>query len=606
MTEELERGIKEITQAVNYDPGAMIDILLEVQRRFRAVSPEAVDLIAKELDIPRITVEDTVTFYSVFSRRPQGQTVIRIGDDIIDEFKGSDDITRALIEELGIEPGQTTTDGLFSLVKIPYIGIPDQAPSLMINSVIISNVKPETVPGIVRHLRETNDPHTLVTVTGDGNNSHELVRSMINNNIRIKGPVLFGKYTRGASVKKALTMSAEGIIAGVKKAKLRGRGGAGFPTGMKWEFGRKAGSGRERYVLCNADEGEPGTFKDRVLLTERADLMFDGMTICAYATGAFHGILYLRFEYSYLREFLEDVLEQRRREGLLGKSIGGTGDFDFDIRIQMGAGAYVCGEETGMIDSCEGRRGDPKNRPPFPVQKGFRGLPTIINNVETFCCAARIVEKGAEWFSSMGSGSSPGTKLLSVCGDCDYPGIYEVPFGIRLNDLLKIAGASNPYAVVVGGASGLIVGKDNYSRSISYDDLSTSGAVIVLNKERDLFRVVEKFTGFFMDESCGHCTPCRVGTYLLRMRLKDIREGRGSESDISYLEHLGKVMKTASRCALGQVAPNPVFSTLKSFRSIYDDKFIKPEPGCKSSFDIYSSIAAAEKIAGRKSTCFPH
>ncbi len=228
---------------------------------------------------------------------------------------------------------------------------------------------------------------------------------MVNNNIRRKGEVIFAEMQPGEGMKKALGMSPVEVIREVKTARLRGRGGAGFPTGMKWEFTR-ATNGAKRFVLCNADEGEPGTFKDRVILTECPDLMFEGMTIAGYAIGAELGILYLRAEYAYLLPYLEDVLNRRRSTGLLGKNVCGKNGFNYDIRIQMGAGAYVCGEETALISSCEGERGDPKNRPPFPAQKGYRGAPSTVNNVETLCCVARIMEKGAAWFSQLGTTDS--------------------------------------------------------------------------------------------------------------------------------------------------------------------------------------------------------
>ena len=243
------------------------------------------------------------------------------------------------------------------------------------------------------------------------------------------------------------------VIRSVKTSRLRGRGGAGFPCGLKWEFTRGA-EGERKFVLCNADEGEPGTFKDRVLLTERPDRVFAGMTIAGYAIGAEQGILYLRVEYAYLRPFLEDVLLKRRTDGLLGHSVCGKGGFNFDIRIQMGAGAYICGEETSLISSCEGMRGDPKTRPPFPAQKGYLGCPTVVNNVETLCCVTKILEEGPATFSAFGTEQSSGTKLLSISGDCRRPGVYELPFGVTLRQVLKLAGADDAIAVQISGPSG--------------------------------------------------------------------------------------------------------------------------------------------------------
>ena len=258
-------------------------------------------------------------------------------------------------------------------------------------------------------MKSTCDPSTLVTRFGDGNNGNDLVKAMVNNNIRKRGAVIFGDCKPNAGLEKALALSPVEVINEIKNARLRGRGGAGFPTGMKWEFTRGA-DGDDKYVICNADEGEPGTFKDRVILTERADLLFEGMTIAGYAIGAKTGILYLRGEYNYLRPYLEDVLAKRREKGLLGTNVLGKSSFDFDIRIQMGAGAYVCGEETSLISSCEGLRGDPKNRPPFPAQQGYLAKPTCVNNVETLCNTVAIMDNGAAWFDRMGTTGSAGTR----------------------------------------------------------------------------------------------------------------------------------------------------------------------------------------------------
>jgi [NiFe] hydrogenase diaphorase moiety large subunit len=372
---------------------------------------------------------------------------------------------------------------------------------------------------------------------------------------------------------------------------------------MKWEFTRQA-SGAKRYVVCNADEGEPGTFKDRVILTECAELLFEGMTIAGYATNAESGILYLRGEYAYLRPFLEHVLDARRARNLLGRNICGKEGFAFDIRIQMGAGSYVCGEETALLSSCEGTRGDPKNRPPFPAQKGYMESPTTVNNVETFCCAARILQKGAASFMEMGSKGSPGTKLLSVSGDCASPGVYEVPFGITLAELLKLAGAEDTAAVQVGGPSGVMVGPDSFGRTICYDDLATGGSMMIFNSTRDVLHVVRKFVDFFVHESCGYCTPCRVGNVLLRERLAHIAAGRGEPADLGYLEDLCRTIKATSRCGLGQTAANPVLSTLKSFRGAYE-RLLRERPGTRRpSFDIRAALAEAQRVTGRASVFF--
>ncbi len=397
-------------------------------------------------------------------------------------------------------------------------------------------------------------------------------------------------------------MSPNEVIRDVKTARLRGRGGAGFPTGMKWDFTRGA-SGDRKYVICNADEGEPGTFKDRVILTERPELLIEGMTIAGYAIGAQEGIIYLRAEYAYLRPFLEDMLQKARNMNMLGTDVMGKTGFDYDIRIQMGAGAYVCGEETALISSCEGMRGDPKNRPPFPAQKGYLGCPTSVNNVETFCCVARILDQGAGWFSQIGSKGSTGTKLLSISGDVRRPGVYEVPFGISMMEVLEMAGGDSAAAVQVGGPSGQLIGPDMYGRIICYDDLATGGALMVFGPERDLLKVVEYFMDFFVEESCGYCTPCRVGNVLLKDRLQNIMHGKGQPSDLVYLEELGASVKSTSRCGLGQTSPNPILSSLKNFRPLYE-ALVKEDQPYQPTFDIQKALGTAKEIAGRPSMHF--
>jgi len=359
---------------------------------------------------------------------------------------------------------------------------------------------------------------------------------------------------------------------------------------MKLEFARAA-PGTWKFVVCNADEGEPGTFKDRVLLTERPDRVFAGLTIAGYAAGAKEGIVYLRGEYEYLHPFLEDVLARRRADGLLGKDVAGKKGFDFDIRIQMGAGAYICGEESALLNSCEGRGGDPRNRPPFPAQRGFLASPTVVNNVETLACITKILEEGATTFTELGIQQSSGTKLLSISGDCWQPGVYEVPFGIRLDQLLEKVGATDAQAVQVGGPSGRLLGPAEYGRTISFDDLATGGSVVVFGPDRNLLEVVHTYQGFFRHESCGYCTPCRAGNVILERYLDRILSGHGEHADLVAMERAAKTMKRFSRCGLGQTACNPVLTSLENFRPLYEAAVAEDPDGFCRSFDLAAAVA---------------
>jgi len=603
MSKTLESAIKEICGHYGNDRTRMMDIVRAVQEQFGCVSAAAQDLIAREVSTHRVEVESVVSFYAFLSEKPKGTCVVRLCNDIVDKMYGCDRVAQAFSDELGIAFGETTPDGAISLEYAPCIGMSDQAPAAMVNDVVFTHLSSDAARQIVRELKQGEAPNRLVHKLGDGNNAHPLVQSMVVNNIRKAGPVVFADLEPGEALQKALAMTPAEVIRDIKTARLRGRGGAGFPTGLKWEFTRKA-PGERRYVLCNADEGEPGTFKDRVILTERADLMFEGMTIAGYAIGADTGILYLRGEYAYLRPFLEDVLRQRRDQGLLGKNVCGCEGFSFDVRIQMGAGAYICGEETALISSCEGLRGDPKNRPPFPAQKGYLASPTVVNNVETFCCVARILEQGPGWFAQMGSHGSPGTKLLSISGDCKSPGVYELPFGITLTEVFKLAGAEDAAAAQIGGPSGQMIGPADFGRTICYDDLATGGSIVVFGPERNVLEVAHAYMEFFVEESCGYCTPCRVGNVLLKERLEHIIAGRGEPADLEYLEELGETIKATSRCGLGQTSPNPILMTLKNFRPAYEAVVKEQKEGFQPSFDISAALADAKALTGRDSVHF--
>jgi [NiFe] hydrogenase diaphorase moiety large subunit len=408
--------------------------------------------------------------------------------------------------------------------------------------------------------------------------------------------VIFADFQRGSTVRACLESTPGELTEMMKEANLRGRGGAGFPAGLKWEFCRKANA-EKRYVVCNADEGEPGTFKDRVLLTERAPMLIEGMTTAAYCAGAVEGIIYLRHEYRYLVKHLEDVLAGYRADNLLGDTILGS-DFSFDIRIQLGAGAYVCGEESALIESAEGKRGEPRNRPPYPVQVGYRGLPTAVNNVETLCAAARIVLEGATWYRTMGTAQSVGTKVLSVSGDCAHPGIYELEWGASINELLKLVGGEGAQAVQVGGASGTCVSPEQFDRTLGDNDLATGGSIIVIGPKRDLLSVVSNFVDFFTDESCGVCVPCRVGNLILRRKLDKILSGHGVESDLNDIVDLGAIMKSSSRCGLGQTAANPLVTTIQNFKPLYM-KRIKSGADYDTEFDLASAVKESCEYAGR-------
>ncbi|HOI30073.1 MAG TPA: NADH-ubiquinone oxidoreductase-F iron-sulfur binding region domain-containing protein [Melioribacteraceae bacterium] len=380
-----------------------------------------------------------------------------------------------------------------------------------------------------------------------------------------KGEVIFSKYIRGEAVKKILSLSREDVLFELRDSKLKGRGGAGFPTATKWTI-VAAALADQKYIICNADEGEPGTFKDRVLLLEYPELVFEGMVIAGYTIGATKGIVYLRGEYEYMLKSLEDYLEVMRKDNLLGKNILNKAGFDFDIQIRLGSGAYVCGEETALIESLEGNRGEARNRPPYPVNTGFMGKPTVVNNVETLASIPHIVTKGGEWFRKHGTDKSSGSKLFSVSGDCEKPGVYELQWGTKISELLSLVGAKNTKAVQVGGASGVCIPKSQFDRTLAYEDVSTGGSIMIFNDSRNMLHVVKNFMEFFVEESCGQCTPCRIGNVKLLEGIEMIEKGEYRFGYINQLKELGKTMQVASKCGLGQSSPNAFLSILENFK----------------------------------------
>lgn len=388
---------------------------------------------------------------------------------------------------------------------------------------------------------------------------------MQNNKKERSGKVIFSEYKRGGGIIKAVSMKRDEILFELRGSKLKGRGGAGFPTSTKWML-TAASISDEKYIICNADEGEPGTFKDRVLLVEYPELVFDGMVIAGYTIGAKTGIVYLRGEYEYLLKPLEDYLKGMREDNLLGKDILGKEGFDFEIKIFLGSGAYVCGEETALIESMEGHRGEARNRPPYPVNTGYNGKPTSVNNVETLATIPHIILKGSEWFNSVGTDNSTGSKLFSISGDCENPGVYELPWGTTINELLELVNAKNTKAVQIGGASGFCYPKLQFNRKLAYEDAATGGSIIIFNESRNMLGVLKNFMEFFVEESCGQCTPCRIGNTKLLEGIVMIEKGEHTFSYINKLKDLGKTMQVASKCGLGQSSPNSFISILENFK----------------------------------------
>lgn len=377
---------------------------------------------------------------------------------------------------------------------------------------------------------------------------------------------VFSKLRKGHALEKAVEVSPATLIDIIKKSGLKGRGGAGFPTGQKWEVTAKS-ENASKFIVCNADEGEPGTFKDRKIIEECCYKLIEAMVIAAYAIGSQQGFIYIRGEYSYLLKKLFDEINYYKKMNLLGEDILGKRGFNFEIEIRVGAGAYICGEETSLLESLEGKRGEPRNKPPFPVEKGFQNNPTVINNVETLIYIPHIVLEGASWFKNIGTEYSSGLKLFSVSGDCSKPGIYEFEFGITIHELLKEVGApENTKAVQIGGAGGFCMSNKDFDKHLCFEGVPTGGSIIIFGENRNMLNVLLNFAEFFISESCGQCTPCREGSYRIHENLKKFEDGKGNSRVINDLQNLCNTMSLASKCGLGQSIPNSFRTITEKFK----------------------------------------
>jgi len=568
------------------EPHALLQILRGLQAALGWLPPRALADVAQALGVTLAQVQGVAGFYRFLHQRPAGQYRILFSDNVTDRMLGSHALMADLCRRLGVVPGRVADDDLVSVDTTSCTGLGDQGPALLVNHHhVITRVDGKRVAllaDLVRHrVPVAQWPPAWFEV------QHNVQRADL---------LLGDAAAPGAALAAALARGPEGLLAELKASRLRGRGGAGFGTAQKWELCRNA-PGTERVVVCNADEGEPGTFKDRVLLARHADAVFEGMTIAAFAIGARQGFVYLRGEYRFLLEALEATLQRRRSAGLLGLNIQGREGFDFDIRIHVGAGAYVCGEESSLIESLEGKRGTPRIRPPFPVESGYLGLPTVVNNVETYCAAAKVAEGGGAWWAGIGTAKSTGTKIHSVSGDCERPGLYEYPFGTRIGRILEDCGAKDTQAVQVGGPSGTCLSAFEFGRRIAFEDVPTAGAFMVFDRSRDMFEVARGFAHFFAHESCGFCTPCRVGTALVVKRMDKLAAGHGSRHDIDVLFELDKLMHTATHCGLGATACNPLRDTILKFRPAYEKhlKSLYFEPG----FDLDAELSIARRMTGR-------
>ena len=567
------------------DPFNLLQMLIEVQEACHCVPPAAREVLGSALfGTDRLRVPALLRFYSFLSETFQGEYVVRLSDNITDQMQGSRALGEHLCSRLGVKAGRVRADGRVGVAYTSCTGMCDQGPAALINGLAVTRLTRERMDRISELIGARQPlsawPPEYFEVTGNLRRSDALLRHPV---------------PPGAALRASLDRGADATLQELYRSDLRGRGGAGFKTAIKWDTARRVpASGRS--ILCNADEGEPGTFKDRLLLQQYADLVIEGMTLAGFVVGAREGILYVRGEYRFLRDHLEAVLARRRAQGLLGEDLLGSG-FAFDVRLHWGAGAYICGMETAMIESIEGKRGIPRKRFPLPVEEGYRGEPSIVNNVETFAAAAQIGLHGGLRFARHGTPGSTGTKLFCVSGDCERPGIYEYPWGVSCREVLRDCGARDPQYLQVSGPSGSTVPEREFDRRLALEDLPTVGTVMVFDQTRDLFDMTRNFARFFQHESCGLCTPCRVGTTLLVGLVDKFEAGLGSPSDLKELRHLAAVLNTMSHCGLGQTALCHITDALDKFPHVFErrmqsDRF---EPD----FDLDEALAEARALTGR-------
>jgi NADH-quinone oxidoreductase subunit F len=551
--------------------GVLLEVLHEAQALFDGWLPRpVVQRVATALGVPTADVYGVTEFYEMFHIRPVGHKILRICQDAPCALAGADTLMAGLCQRLEIQPGQTTPDGQYTVEPVRCLGLCDRAPAALVNldrRAPLDPAKPES-------LLDGSSPDQWLAIGG-------LVKLALSN-VGVVDPTHLKEYiAQGglAALCKALQrMTPTQVLEEVKASKLVGRGGAAFPTGLKWEFAR--GNPGPRYVICNADESEPGAFKDRVLMDGDPFRVVEGLILACYAVGAEQGFVYVRGEHRLGYERFTRAIRQFKAAGYLGEDVLGTG-FNCEVEVRRGAGAYVCGEETALMESIEGKRGFPRLRPPFPTDVGLWGQPTVINNVETLAKVPPIILHGARWYSALGTPESAGTKLFAVSGSVIRPGVYEVPFGVPLRHLIyDLAGglreSRDVQAILTGGAAGTFLTAQHLDTPLTFEDFEKiggtigAGTIMVFDDTVDLRLVLSRIGDFFAHESCGKCYPCQIGTQRQAEILQRVAQGQARTDDADTLLELGVVMKDTSICGLGQMAAMAISNAYKHWPELFE------------------------------------
>jgi NADH-quinone oxidoreductase subunit F len=553
----------------------LLPALHAVQDRIGWISQPALNYISRRLAVPPAEAYGVATFYALYATKPRPPVMAHVCDDIACRLAGAERICEDLGRAVGPE-GEAARDGRVGWLRSPCLGLCDLAPAAMITTAgdppSVASAAPIDAAGIVGRLDGTATRREATSLPQAGSTSLRLLRR-----IGVVDPTSLDDYrsTGGyEALTKALSMGPEAVIAEVTASKLMGRGGAAFPTGRKWAAVASQPV-QPHYLVCNADESEPGTFKDRVVLEGDPFAVVESMTIAAFATAASQGYLYIRGEYPEAESLIRGAIASARDAGLLGEDILGSG-FAFDIEVRRGAGAYICGEETALFESIEGKRGEPRNKPPFPVEVGLFGKPTVVNNVETLANVPLILEVGGEAYARIGTEGSTGPRLFCLSGHVEEPGVYEVEFGATLRELIDMAGGvpggRSIRAILLGGAAGVFVGPESLDLPLTFEATRAAGAtlgsgvIMVFDESVDLVDTLRRIARFFRDESCGQCVPCRVGSVRQEELLARMAAGsrvRSREEELVLLREIGQAMRDASICGLGQTASSAIESALR-------------------------------------------
>jgi NADH-quinone oxidoreductase subunit F len=581
---ELNDKFNDLVSRYPVKRSALIPMMMYAQDHYGYLGDEILDEIAKRLDLNILQVTETLQYYSMLRRKPAGRHHIQVCTNISCMLRGGNELYQHVQKRLGIGNKEVSPSGTFSLEEVECIGACTGAPAMQVNYDFYENLDPDKVDAIFEQLQDGKRPAPEPVTSGAVHERLKAEIPIISKRFGIRDSRKIDVYLQNEgyqAIEKALKqMTPDQIIDEVKKSNLRGRGGAGFPTGMKWSFVPKD-SPKPKYLLCNADESEPGTCKDRPLMEMDPHQLIEGMVIAARAINSHQGYIYVRGEYRYVIDILDPAIKEAYDRGYLGKNILGSG-FDFDLCTHTGAGAYECGEESALMESLEGKRGYPRIKPPFPAVVGLYGCPTVINNAETLSTVPAVIRMGGEAYAALGTPKNGGTRLYSISGHVNRPGIYELPLGFPLRRLIEevaggIRGGKKLKAVVPGGSSCPLLSADEIDVAMDYDSVAKigsmlgSGGTVVLDEETCMVDFARRIMHFYAHESCGWCIPCREGTAWLRKMLDRFHQGAGTPEDIQMIDELSKNMLGRTFCALGDAAALPTISIVKKWRNEFEE-----------------------------------